>query len=71
LPTAKSETATPGKKKNARSPVARRRRKKASPTAKFITNEENSAIAEYLKNNEVTRVAPFDPEAPKASEEEA
>ena len=32
------------------------RRKKPSPTAKFITNEESDAIAAYLANNEVTQL---------------
>lgn len=43
-------------KKGLSFPMMKGRRKKPSPTAKFITDEESDAIAEYLKNNEVTQL---------------
>jgi hypothetical protein len=45
-------------KKGLSFPMMKGRRKKPSPTAKFITTEENDAIAAYLANNEVTQVPP-------------
>ena len=45
-------------KKGLSFPMMKGRRKKPSPTAKFITDEESNAIENFLKNNEVTQLPP-------------
>ncbi|EPX84025.1 hypothetical protein [Salipiger mucosus] len=56
----------PGKK----APIRRGQRRRESPTSKFITDEEQAAINEWMKTNEVEVLEPVDPNAPPEEESE-
>ena len=52
------------RKPGIKSPLHRRGPRKLSPTAKFITDEEQTAIDTWLKSNDVEVLEPVDPDAP-------
>ena len=51
------------RKPGIKSPLHRRGRRKLSPTAKFITVEEQAAIDKWLMSNDVEVLDPVDPDA--------
>ncbi|MHA6346937.1 hypothetical protein [Roseivivax sp. CAU 1761] len=57
--------------KSKRNPIRRGARRKLSPTAKFITDEEQAAIGAWLKTNEVEVLEPVDPTAAPTDDEGA